>query len=49
MVIEMLVADQPAPDQAHDKSSHLWDMAAQQGVSDSRLPKLEPDAHPAAG
>ena len=27
MVIEMLVADQPARETAHDKSSHLWDMA----------------------
>jgi formate dehydrogenase major subunit len=41
MVVEMLVADQPAPDVAHDKSSHLWDMAAMQGVSASRFPKLE--------
>ena len=41
MVVEMLVADQPAPDEAHDKSSHLWDMAAMQGVSESRFPKLE--------
>ena len=41
MVIEMLVADQPAQDQAHDAGSHLWDMAAAQGVSESRLPKLE--------
>ena len=41
MVVEMLVADQPAPDAAHDKSSHLWDMAAMQGVSASRFPKLE--------
>jgi formate dehydrogenase major subunit len=41
MVVEMLVADQPKPDVAHDKSSHLWDMAAMQGVSESRFPKLE--------
>ncbi|MFV2053791.1 formate dehydrogenase subunit alpha [Aliiroseovarius sp. YM-037] len=41
MVMEMLVADQPAPDVSHDKSSHLWDMAAMQGVSESRFPKLE--------
>ncbi|RLJ51831.1 formate dehydrogenase major subunit [Litoreibacter meonggei] len=41
MVVEMLVADQPASDVAHDKSSHLWDMAAMQGVSESRFPKLE--------
>ncbi len=41
MVIEMLVTDQPPQDIAHDKSSHLWDMAALENVSDSRLPKLE--------
>jgi len=41
MVIEMLVADQPAPDKAHDKSSHLWDMAHLQGVDESRFPRLE--------
>ena len=41
MVVEMLVADQPAPEVAHDKSSHLWDMAEANGVSESRFPKLE--------
>ena len=41
MVVEMLLADQPDQAQAHDKSSHLWDMAALQGVSESRFPKLE--------
>ena len=41
MVMEMLVADQPARDEAHDKSSHLWDMAEGQGVEASRFPKLE--------
>ncbi len=41
MVIEMLLADQPDQDVAHDKSSHLWDMAALQGVATSRFPKLE--------
>ena len=41
MVVEMLVADQPAREIAHDKSSHLWDMAALNGVSESRFPKLE--------
>ncbi|MEJ6396301.1 formate dehydrogenase subunit alpha [Yoonia sp. 208BN28-4] len=46
MVIEMLVADQPEQDVAHDKSSHLWDMAAQQGVATSRFPKLKPDHVP---
>ena len=46
MVMELLVADQPAQDVAHDKSSHLWDMAATQGVSDSRFPQQEPDHIP---
>jgi len=41
MVMEMLIADQPAPDAAHDKSSHFWDMAAANELSDSRLPPLE--------
>ncbi|PVA10113.1 formate dehydrogenase subunit alpha [Pelagivirga sediminicola] len=42
MVMEMLVADQPEQDVAHDKSSHFWDMAALQGVETSRFPQLEP-------
>ena len=46
MVMELLVADQPAQDVAHDKSSHLWDMADMQGVSTSRFPALEPDRIP---
>ncbi len=41
MVVEMLVADQPARDVSHDKSAHLWDMAEANGVSESRFPKLE--------
>ncbi|WP_295311785.1 formate dehydrogenase subunit alpha [Roseobacter sp.] len=41
MVVEMLLADQPEQARAHDKSSHLWDMAAENGVSESRFPKLE--------
>ena len=41
MVVEMLVADQPERDVAHDKSAHLWDMADANGVSVSRFPKLE--------
>lgn len=41
MVMELLVADQPKPEDAHDKSSHLWDMADLNGVSESRFPKLE--------
>ncbi|MCI2399830.1 formate dehydrogenase subunit alpha [Aliiroseovarius subalbicans] len=41
MVMELLVADQPPQDAAHDASSHFWDMAAVQGVEQSRFPKLE--------
>ncbi|MDW3181432.1 formate dehydrogenase subunit alpha [Roseobacter sp.] len=41
MVVEMLVADQPEQEVAHDKSSHLWEMAELNGVSESRFPKLE--------
>ena len=41
MVVEMLLADQPAQEVSHDKSSHLWDMAALNGVTQSRFPKLD--------
>ncbi|MEM9009750.1 MAG: formate dehydrogenase subunit alpha [Pseudomonadota bacterium] len=40
-VMELLVADQPAEEEAHDRSSHLWQMAAMQDVRDSRYPALE--------
>ena len=46
MVMELLVADQPAQDVAHDKSAHLWDMAAKQNVSESRFPKADPNHIP---
>ena len=46
MVIEMLVADQPPKEEAHDRGSHFWDMAEMQGVSDSRFPKLEKERIP---
>ena len=46
MVMEMLVADQPAQDVAHDKSSHLWDMAQQQDVHESRFSAKAPDHIP---
>ena len=46
MVMEMLVADQPEQDVAHDKSSHLWDMAAAQGVSESRFPTMDAEHIP---
>ena len=42
MVVELLVADQPAQEQAHDRSAHLWDMAQATGAVTSRFPKLEP-------
>ena len=41
MVIEMLLADQPDKEVAHDTSSHLWDMAELNDISESRFPKLE--------
>ncbi|PCH97841.1 MAG: formate dehydrogenase subunit alpha [Rhodobacteraceae bacterium] len=41
MVMELLLADQPEQNVAHDKSSHLWNMAAMQGLTDSRFPKIE--------
>ena len=46
MVMEMLVADQPPRADAHDQSSHLWDMADKQGVSESRFPAIEKDRVP---
>ena len=46
MVVEMLLADQPERDAAHDKSSHLWDMADLNGVAESRLPTLEAERIP---
>ena len=46
MVVEMLLADQPERGAAHDKSSHLWDMAEANGVTESRLPTLEADRIP---
>jgi len=46
MVMEMLVADQPEREVAHDKSSHLWDMAEKQGVSESRFPTMDADHIP---
>ncbi|PYG30474.1 formate dehydrogenase subunit alpha [Pelagimonas varians] len=46
MVVELLLADQPERDVAHDKSSHLWDMAEATGLSDSRFPTIEPERIP---
>ncbi len=46
LVMEMLIADQPERDVAHDKSSHLWDMAELNGVEESRFPTLEAERIP---
>ncbi|NYS24145.1 formate dehydrogenase subunit alpha [Rhodobacteraceae bacterium 2376] len=46
MVMELLVADQPKQEVAHDKSAHLWDMAERNGVSESRFPALERERIP---
>lgn len=46
MIIELLLADQPEREQAHDKSSHLWAMADVQGVSSSRFPAVHIDDVP---
>jgi formate dehydrogenase major subunit len=40
MVVELLMADQPERETAHDKSSHMWDMVEISGVEGSRFPKL---------
>ena len=42
LVMELLLADQPEQSQAHDRSSHFWDMAEATDIHDSRFPKLEP-------
>ena len=44
LVLELLAADQPAA--AHDSASHFWDMAALNGVSESRFPPVAPDQVP---
>ena len=46
MVMELLLADQPARDEAHDASAHLWDMAEVNGVTESRFPPLEKERIP---
>lgn len=45
-VIELLLADQPERAAAHDRSSHLWEMAEANGVSESRYPTLEAERIP---
>ncbi|MCW3475679.1 formate dehydrogenase subunit alpha [Limobrevibacterium gyesilva] len=51
MVMELLVADQPARQTSHDPTSRFWAWADRQGVTDSRFPHTDrwaPDpSHPA--
>ena len=46
VVVEMLLADQPEQQAAHDKSSHFWKMAEMQNVSESRFPAIEIERTP---
>ena len=46
MVVELLAADQPERIEAHDKSSHFWKMADEQGVGESRFPRVAIDRVP---
>jgi len=46
MVVELLMADQPEQPKAHDQSSHFWEMAKLQSVSESRFPPKKQDAIP---
>ena len=46
LVMELLLADQPERNVAHDAGSHLWDMADAQGVAESRFPTIEHDRIP---
>ena len=49
MVFELLAADQPPRDQAHDAGSKFWQWADRFGVEDSRFPaRLTPGARPVA-
>ena len=41
MVAELLLADQPARDEAHDRSSRLWTLADDMALEESRYPALE--------
>ncbi|RYH01539.1 formate dehydrogenase subunit alpha [Salipiger sp. IMCC34102] len=46
MVMELLVADHPEEDRAHDKSSHMREMADLTGVTTSRFPAKQADHVP---
>ncbi|MCG8548448.1 MAG: 2Fe-2S iron-sulfur cluster-binding protein, partial [Alphaproteobacteria bacterium] len=47
MVMEMLIADQPSRETAHDPQSKFWQWADKMGVADSRFPahdRVAPDS-----
>ena len=46
LVLELLVADQPARASAHDPDSHFWAQAQAAGVTQSRFPKASHDCAP---
>ncbi len=46
MVLELLLADQPRQERAHDSSSHLRKTARAQQVQESRFPKADADRIP---
>ncbi|MCL3881981.1 formate dehydrogenase subunit alpha [Marivita sp. GX14005] len=46
MVIELLAADQPEQEAAHDRSSRFWDTAHDAGVAESRFPTLDAERIP---
>lgn len=48
-VIELLLADQPPRESAHDASSEFWRWAEAQGVAESRYPRKSADAVPLLG
>ena len=45
-VMELLLADQPEQMDAHDRSSHFWEMADLNGIDESRYPAKEPERIP---
>jgi formate dehydrogenase major subunit len=47
MVVEMLLADQPAHPDAHDRSSHFWATADRAGVQATRFPAMQAAQVPA--
>ncbi|MEM8597076.1 MAG: molybdopterin-dependent oxidoreductase, partial [Pseudomonadota bacterium] len=46
LVMELLLADQPEREEAHDRDSHFWKMAEWNGIEDSRFPAIEHDRIP---